>query len=127
MLNVVEKILNPNFGFDLESERTADDGYFGEVIVEEKPRTPSEIQAAEHEFFEKLWYQRHLSLRDRVKMGEEVHPEIWEQAQAAAQRIRDTYGEGDLEIRSDYEWGMLRGKLSALRWVMGSEWDFLDT
>jgi hypothetical protein len=28
---------------------------------------------------------------------------------------------------SDFDWGYMQGKFSALRWVLGSEWDFLDT
>lgn len=28
---------------------------------------------------------------------------------------------------SDFEWGMINGKLSTLRWLLGDEWDFLDT
>lgn len=34
---------------------------------------------------------------------------------------------GQLGPYTDFELGMLNGKLSALRWVQGSEWDFHDT
>jgi hypothetical protein len=26
-----------------------------------------------------------------------------------------------------FDWGMMNGKLSALRWVLGDDWDMLDT
>lgn len=28
---------------------------------------------------------------------------------------------------SDFDWRMINGKLSALRWVLGDDWDMLDT
>jgi hypothetical protein len=28
---------------------------------------------------------------------------------------------------TDWEWGYVNGKFAALRWVLGDEWDFLDT
>ncbi len=43
----------------------------------------------------------------------------------AAQRVENNYD--DVGPWSDFEWGMINGKLSALRWVLGSEWDMLDT
>jgi hypothetical protein len=44
------------------------------------------------------------------------------------QRVEDHYGvPTELGPYDDFEWGMLNGKLSALRWVLGSDWDFLDT
>jgi hypothetical protein len=51
----------------------------------------------------------------------------WAQALAAARKTEEEVGVETLGTWSDFEWGMLNGKLSALRWVLGSEWDFLDT
>jgi hypothetical protein len=45
----------------------------------------------------------------------------------ARQRIEQQYPIAELPPYSDYEWGMLNGRLSTLRWVLGKEWDFLDT
>ena len=77
---------------------------------------------------EKIWFDRHLSLRHRVAQGiEKVDPTIWEGALSSAKSIVEKYGEDDLGPYSDFEWGMLNGKLSALRWILGDEWDMLDT
>ncbi len=94
----------------------------------DKPRSVDEIAEAIEEFFEKIWFDRHLSLSYRVDSGlTTVAPEIWEGALKSAQRVIDKYGEENLGPYSDFEWGMLNGKLSALRWVLGDEWDMLDT
>ena len=69
-----------------------------------------------------------MTLRYKVENGlETVNSEIWAGAQKSAQRVIQQYGEENLGPYSDFEWGMLNGKLSALRWVMGEEWDMLDT
>jgi len=91
-------------------------------------RTVKEILAAEEEQFEKIWYDRHRHLRAQVESGEDTpNPEIWQRALANAKRIEDKYDEDQIGPWDDFEWGMLNGKLSALRWVLGDEWDFLDT
>ena len=95
---------------------------------EDEPRTIEEIVEAIEEFFDKIWFDRHLSLKYRIENGRTtVNPEIWEGALKSAQRVIDKYGEDNLGPYSDFEWGMLNGKLSALRWVLGDEWDMLDT
>lgn len=91
-------------------------------------RTVKEILAAEEELFDKIWYNRHLSWRAYVEAGpEKSSPKLWKLAEEAARRKEEKYDKEQLGPWSDFEWGMLNGKLSALRWVLGDEWDFLDT
>ena len=52
---------------------------------------------------------------------------VWKSARAAAKRTEKEVGLDNLGPWDDFEWGMINGKLSALRWVLGDEWDMLDT
>lgn len=88
----------------------------------------NEVSEATNELCEKIWFDRHMSLRYRVETGlEKVNEDIWKGALSSAQRVIEKYGEENLGPYSDFEWGMINGKLSALRWVLGCEWDMLDT
>jgi hypothetical protein len=91
-------------------------------IIAEEVRTLADILAAEQEYFEKVWYIRKLILEEKIERGESdpLAPEIAEQANAA-------YGLDNVGPWDDWEWVYVNGKLSALRWVLGAEWDFLDT
>jgi hypothetical protein len=110
----------------------------------QEPRRLSEILEAENLLFRQVWYNRHWNLRVAIEEGRhKVLPEaeysrspykpdetldtVWEQALAAAERTEEEVGADNLGPWDDFEWGMLNGKLSALRWVLGDEWDMLDT
>jgi len=91
-------------------------------------RSKEKILEAEEEYFDKIWYNRHLSLTREIKLGlSTVDDEIWRRALEARKRIEDKYGRENLLPHNEFEWGMMNGKLSAIRWILGSEWDFLDT
>ena len=94
--------------------------------------------------FRQVWYNRHWNLRSEIESGKhKVLPEnqysrdpykpdetldtVWAGALAAAKRTEDEVGLENLGPWTDFEWGMLKGKLSALRWILGDEWDMLDT
>lgn len=97
-------------------------------LIEEPIRSLQAILKAEEEFFDKIWYDRHMQLMERYKADKTTFdPQVLKGAFAAAERKRKQYGAKNLGPWSTFEWGMLNGKLSALRWVLGSEWDFLDT
>lgn len=110
----------------------------------QEPRGLTEILEAEDLLFHQVWYNRHWGLRIGVQEGrvkvveketyprrpgapETVQRDVWKGALKAAARVERRYGKKNLGPWDDFEWGMINGKLSALRWVLGDEWDMLDT
>lgn len=84
-------------------------------------RRVGEIRAAEEEMFDRVWYDRNHMHHDGLTS---------EQIVACMERyeaLEKKYGKESLQPMSDFDWGMLNGKVSALRWVLGDEWDNLDT
>jgi hypothetical protein len=90
-------------------------------------RRENEILAIEQELTDKVWFNRHQLRASREDVVRTIDPEIWKGALKAATGMRRQYGKKNLGPYDDFEWGMLNGKLSALRWVLGDEWDMLDT
>ncbi|MCY0387893.1 PIN domain-containing protein [Robbsia sp. Bb-Pol-6] len=110
---------------------------------QEARRLP-EILEAEHLLFLQVWYNRHWNLRHEIQTRkhhivaekdysrspyrtDQTLDTVWESALVAARRTEDEVGIENLGPWDDFEWGMINGKLSALRWILGDEWDMLDT
>jgi hypothetical protein len=117
-----------------------------DIMMEEEfhfeTRSFKEILEAEEELEAKIWYNRHQIRTERIESGEikiidrkdfsvnsaqnTIVKDIWEGAKKSARKIEKKYGKENLQW-DDFDWGMLNGKLSALRWVMGDDWDSLYT
>lgn len=131
---------------DLIRESDADllDEHVFEASYGQQVRTLAEILDAEHLLFRQVWYNRHWNLRSEIEEGvhkvvsevnysrkpyrsDQTLDTVWAQALAAAKRTEEEVGLENLGPWDDFEWGMVNGKLSALRWVLGGDWDMLDT
>ena len=109
-----------------------------------EPRTLTEMLDAIEELSNKIWYDRHQVLLEKIEKGEievvekenfpitdqQRHPiqrDILDGAIKSARKVEKKYGIDNLGPWSEFEWGMINGKLSALRWVLGDDWDSLYT
>jgi len=125
---------------------------FAEAVFEHEftmePRRASEISDAIEELTNRVWYDRHMVAQYKIQTGRTkiisakdfgpqhyqdsshsrlVVDDVWARAQKAARRMEKKYGKDNLGPYSKFDWGMINGKLSALRWALGDEWDMLDT
>jgi len=126
---------------------------FADLMIEqewiEEPRRLPEILNSIDELTTKVWYNRHKNLAWSIQRGHhklvtraewdakwrrvrgygQTHTidTVWKGALKAAKRAERRLGKDNCGPWDDFEWGMINGKLSALRWVLGDEWDMLDT
>lgn len=115
-----------------------------EYYWNEEPRRLTEIIKEIDELVTKVWYNRHQIRREKIEAGlilivekedfpiknhatRPIQRNIWEGALEAAAKVEERFGLENLGPWNDFEWGMINGKLSALRWILGDEWDMLDT
>ena len=84
-------------------------------------RNKTEILKVEQELYEKLWLYRHLQLKGGYENDEGAK---------MVQEVRNKISDGEMfEIKTavGFDRGKIEGELSAIRWVLGHEWDMLDT
>lgn len=94
-------------------------------LIDTPIRSVKEILSAEDAFYTKIWYGRKDTAEHYRAEGtpEDIIKGMLNGKRAAEKR----FGKKNLGPWNDFEWGMLSGKLSALRWVLGEDWDMLDT
>jgi predicted nucleic acid-binding protein len=107
----------------------------------EDSRSATEISDAIGELMDKIGYNRMQMTLERIALGElrvvekETYPRprgrgretiarsVVDGIGRSLARREKQYGKKSLGPWSDFDWGVLNGKLMALRWVFGQEWD----
>ncbi|MDD5301224.1 MAG: hypothetical protein PHD65_12125 [Gallionella sp.] len=107
-------------------------------------RSLAELQAAEDLLFHQVWFNRNKhrlsSIQDggvmvvdldnfpkRLQAMSPVERDILKRTMQTARDAVQRYGKESFGPWTDFEWGAISGKLSAIRWMLGDEWDVLDT
>lgn len=135
-----------------ECLRKVDPSFVSEVewfALQEQPRGISELIKVHELLFDQVWYNRHkyhmweiekgkvkivtheewdrLLAKNKKNHSKLIVDSVYRKAKAAALRVEKKRGKENLGPWTDFEWGMINGKLSAIRWMLGDEWDMLDS
>jgi pyrimidine deaminase RibD-like protein len=94
-------------------------------------RNDRAILAAYKEFWDKVWWNRQQVRFEKIKRGEvrltKQEKAVLRLSKAGVKKVERKYGKKNLGW-DDFEWGLLSGRMSALAWVMGAQWnESLDT
>jgi pyrimidine deaminase RibD-like protein len=119
-------------GYDEEGNKVEwieEDGETWAMILR---RSDNSIAEVLDEITDRVWYVRKLIMFEKMERGEmERRPEMEPFIEGAIKKMKEMeeqYGGRENLVYSDFEWGFLQGKMSALRWVFGDEWESsLDT
>jgi pyrimidine deaminase RibD-like protein len=114
-------------GYDEEGNKVEwieEDGEKWAMILR---RSDNSIAEVLDEITDKVWYVRKLIMFEKMARGEEERrPEMEHFFQAAIKKMKEMeekYGGRENLVYDDFEWGFLQGKMSALRWVFGDDWE----
>ena len=89
-------------------------------------RSLKNVKDAYDQLSERLWWNRHKMLVRRVEAGKVKHNEgetkFYESAKEHARKMEEKYGAENLHL-SPEETLLEYGRLSALEWMLGIDWD----
>lgn len=93
------------------------------------PGDKQDVGDAQFELYEKVWYARTQQILAKIDAGtmKPLPKGTLGKLMAQAERIEKTYGKENLWPLSDLQHAYLLGKFSAINWLEGDEWDYLDT
>jgi hypothetical protein len=112
-----------------------------ELDFRDEPRHLDEIKPVVDKLWDQISYNRHLKrlFGSEFKAGEsvesvtperysEIERHVLEMADPATRQLEAKWGSESSGPWDDFEWGIMNGKMSALNWVLGSDWESsLDT
>lgn len=88
------------------------------------PRSMEEINEVLNKLWDQIWYSRSVMFQHSDRSMSEGLKDL---AAEGRRKVEEKYP-GELGPWTDYEWGEISGKMMAIRWMLGEEWETtLDT